>query len=560
MTPDRLYVGMSRQVSESLTDDRLIAGYDFTRITVEQFLEAVFVGSANSNLIGIGSIRPGKKQPKPFLHYLTPVSVEDRGSMFIEVVEASKPASTFFCYNAFAPASCAITRAGKKIVWREPGTEVYFSAKKEQVEELCAVVIDLDVGREVGTTNKAGATLTFDEALNIVLERCRENRLPVPSMVVFSGRGLQLVYLLRNETGDEMNDRGEWIIHDNTGPRRPVPRTVQQAQVWTQIADDIVKKRLHDLAPDRKASKTTCNWFRVPGTTNEKSGLEVVAWRVGNEVRYYSLDELSAELLRTAVAADHPLLYREPDDAYRETHSKKRKDDGDGKPQRASGANHVAMPSIIRMKELERINSHRGGMTKGYRHNFVFHYRSAIYRAHYYTRLHEETQQIAWRKVNDIVATFNQPDDDQFTDEDVKAACSANPWQPASNETVADDLDVTAEEVEILKLTSIVPKEIAEERKLDHQNARRLKRLQRDQRDLKVKVLLRADRSYTTIERLTGVKRSTIRNINKAYEATGTLLPPDSPLAEQEEVLVEQIEEMFGVLRSISRRGCSTPA
>ena len=58
---------------------------------------------------------------------------------------------------------------------------------------------------------------------------------------------------------DEMTDAGDWTIRERGGPRRPVPRTAQNEVVWKQIADDIVKKRLSDLAPDKKASKTTCN-------------------------------------------------------------------------------------------------------------------------------------------------------------------------------------------------------------------------------------------------------------------------------------------------------------
>lgn len=532
-----------------------VVDYQLTRMTPDEFFEAIFTGCKNQNLIGIGSIRPGRNKPVPFLHYLTPVAVEDRGTTVMKVVEASKPASTFFCYNTYSPAACGITKGGGKIEWKGPGTEVYFSAKKEQIEELCAVVVDLDVGRPIGSTSKPGATLTLDEALQIVLERGRERRVPVPSLVVFSGRGLQLVYLLWNEIGDELTGEEVWVNHEKNGLRQPVPRTPKASQVWTQIADDIVKKRLGDIAPDTKASKTTCNWFRVPGTTNEKSGKEVVAWRVGENLRYYSLDELSAALLDTAAPEHHPLLFREPDDAYGATRSKRRKDEGedgdDSRPRRASTPEQVAYPSVVRMKELEKINDHRRGMSEGHRHHFVYHYRSAVYRASYPANGHVEAKRIAWEKVTKIVATFDQPAEKPFTLEDVSAACRANPWQIAANVTVADDLDVMAEEVEGLDLTSIVPKEMAEIRALNVQNARQQKRVEREQRDLVVKVLLRADRSYTIIERQTGVKRSTIRNINQKFMETGELLASDSPLKNQEAYLVSQIEwRLLGVVKS----------
>jgi hypothetical protein len=198
-------------------------------------------------------------------------------------------------------------------------------------------------------------------------------------------------------------------------------------------------------------------------------------------------------------------------------------------------------------------------MTPGYRHNFIYHYRSAVYRAHYPEHGHVEAKRTAWERVSKIAATFAQPDADPFTDEQLSAACRANPWQPASNETVADDLDVTPEEVELLGLTSIVPKEIAEERALNYKNAQRQKQIAREYRDLTVKVLLRAGRSYTTIERLTGVKRSTIRNINKSYETTEELLISNSPLKDQESHLVHQIEEHFGIITRRCLVG-STPA
>ena len=277
-------------------------------------------------------------------------------------------------------------------------------------------------------------------------------------------------------------------------------------------------------------------------------------------MRYYSLDELSAELLRTAEPNDHRLLFREPDDAYGATRSKRRDDDDGAKPRRRATPQQVAHPSVVRMIELEKINRHRAGMSPGYRHSFLYHYRSAVYRAHYPEHGHEETKQIAWRKVNEVVTTFGQPESDPFTDEQVGAACRANPWHPAANETIAEDLDVTAQEVELLDLTSIVPKEIAEERKLHRQNAQRQKRIVREERDLKVKVLLRAGRSYTAIERLTGVKKSTIRNINQKYETTGEFLVSDSPLKYQEDHLVTQIEEQFGVVKKTVGMVGNTPA
>jgi hypothetical protein len=537
-------------MNETLTERRVIANYHLTRMSPNEFLDVVFSGCSNQTLIGIGSVRPSRKNPKPFLHYLTPVAVEDRGSMFFEVVEASKPAPTFLCYNTFAPASCSITKAGKKVIWKGPGTEMFFSATKSQVEELNAIVIDLDVGRAPESTKKPGATLKDEEALTITLERCRVDRLPLPTMIVFSGRGLQLVYLLRDEITDVMTDAEEWITHDNSGPRRPVPRTAQREEVWKQIADDILKKRLADLAPDKKASKTTCNWFRVPGSTNEKSGCEVTAWRIGENLRYYSLDELSAELLRTATPDDHRLLFLNADEAYGETRSKKRRDDDeDGdRPRRAATAEQVAHPSRVRMIELEKINKHRGGMTQGYRYNFIYHYRSAVYRAHFFEHGHKEAMRITWQRVNEVAATFAQSETDPFTDEQIGEAFRSNPWKPASNETIADDLDVTAEEVELLGLKSIVPVEIANVWMLSHRNKQRQKRIDRDHRDLMVAVLLGAGRSYTAIERLTGVKRSTIRNIKNRYRETGVLLASDSPLKEQEAHLVSEVESHFGII------------
>lgn len=129
-------------------EERVVAGYRLACIAPNEFLDAVFDGCGSQNLVGIGSIRPSKKRPTPHLHYLMPIAVADREALLLTVVEASKPASTFFCYNTFAPASCPITRAGKRIVWKGPGTEIYFAAKNTQVEELCATVVDLDVGRD----------------------------------------------------------------------------------------------------------------------------------------------------------------------------------------------------------------------------------------------------------------------------------------------------------------------------------------------------------------------------------------------------------------------------
>ncbi len=536
-------------------DGQNICGYELSRLSRDRFIEIVFSGCGPQNLIGVGSIRASAKNPEPHLHYLAPVAVEDLNTMLPQVLDASNMNPTFLCYNTFSSSACNLTAAGKKLRWQ--GKDIYFEAKTKRVEELNAVVVDLDVGRNVGSIAKKGATLTAEQALNVALTRCSEGRLPVPTIVVFSGRGVQLVWLFNNDPADEQVNELEWVEH-TSNIRLPVPNTRHNEHVWKQIADEIVKKRLSDLAPDKKASKTTCNWFRFPGTYNEKSGAEVTAWMIGAAPRYYSLEEMSAMLLTTADPAKSRLLFREPDEAYAKKFAVNRTTDP-LKEKRKGSAAQVAHPSEVRVMELEKLNGFRGGMGEGHRYMFVYHYSSAVYRAQYPYKGNVESRKISDERVRQIVETFPISTESPFTTDDIRRACNSKPWHVASNESVADDLDVTGEEVALLGLRFIVPADIADLWALEEKNRRMQRIAEKDLLYLKVRCLLNVGWSYGSIVKRSGVPKTTVRRIHRTMKETGVLyLNDDSPLKPQEDYLLTQIYAELGAVHPNVNVGQST--
>jgi hypothetical protein len=83
-----------------------------------------------------------------------------------------------------------------KDIWRHKETNLpLFRRKERYLSSLNAAVVDLDANRP------GQPPLSFDDLLRMALERVDERRIPEPSLVVDSGRGIWLLWLLRNYQG-----------------------------------------------------------------------------------------------------------------------------------------------------------------------------------------------------------------------------------------------------------------------------------------------------------------------------------------------------------------------
>lgn len=130
--------------------------------------------------------------------------------------------------------------------------EFYGWRSVRQLKSLRACYVDID-----GTDN-------LDEALDAL----RTARLPAPSFVVFSGRGMHLYWLLQ-----------------------PTPSTA--LPVWQRIQDTLVKA-LASIKAD-PAARDCVRVLRLVGTTNSKNGQEVRGVVLTDSV--WTLHELADEVL-----------------------------------------------------------------------------------------------------------------------------------------------------------------------------------------------------------------------------------------------------------------------
>jgi hypothetical protein len=160
---------------------------------------------------------------------------------------------------------CTLSRFKKP---PERGTTPPGWAAKRNVSHLTAAWVDID-GREA-----PGGALDVVQVLNDVNRLIAAKRIPRPSIMVESGRGVWLF----------------WRIH-------PVELATRLAVDTLTRINRRAAELLNALGADRKAASVN-SWTRVPGSINTKSGREVL-WHVvlqgeAREPIQYTLAELAA--------------------------------------------------------------------------------------------------------------------------------------------------------------------------------------------------------------------------------------------------------------------------
>jgi hypothetical protein len=420
-----------------------------------EILRAVFARSGPDTRIAFGSRRPGKGG-EVYTHFLTNIAVRDLDQALPGILEYEVQHTQYVMLNTLRP-SVAV----------EPfqGVPRYYPAKNENVEELNALYVDLDVGRE-GEEGAAGMPAHI--ALGILAEEARQRRIPMPSLLALSGRGVYAVWLLRGES-----------LAPGSLPRA----TADNRRVWRAIAQSLVQRTLR-LCSDRAAAVTLARWLKRPGTLDTqkdaegqetKSGNRVVWWASlgdAGHVPLYTLEALRCEL--GIVMAEPPPVPALPapatgtaaplpattTDAPRRLRKGGRRKVSEGKGSEPHG---------VRVREIEALSAHRGGMRKGTRGKTLFFYVACL-RA-WYRASHPDNRAgaaaHAAKAARELNATFQPPlpEGELHGYLYPKPLPRGEPWRGRfRNDTIARDLRVTAEEVEAVPLGSLVPAEIAEPR------------------------------------------------------------------------------------------------
>lgn len=227
--------------------------------------------------------------------------------------------------------------------WRKTGLP-YLLRKEKMLLELAACYADLDVGRPEEESKHPGAALDWQAAQIEALRRQREGIIPPFSMMACSGRG---VYLL-------------WLLRDDREPDR-LPRAHPSAIIRYKAVNRALHERLYGLACDPVADAARV--LRHPGSIHTKVmrrvtySLTIQADDGGRLT--YSLPELERLLNLDAPAPSLPADVREKARPQLYTREPYRKTKLPGSRPQYRAQYHRT--NELRAQDLETIEAWRGG-------------------------------------------------------------------------------------------------------------------------------------------------------------------------------------------------------
>lgn len=423
--------------------------------------DMLFARSDEDSIIALGSRRKDSKGGEP-PHYLYPLRVRDRDEMLPTLFDYCIQETQYVMPNTLDAAALYGKAEETYRAGLESGKPEYFAAKNQFVKELCALYVDLDVGRDLHD-------IPPGHALGAVLQMTLDMQMVTPSFAALSGRGVYLLWLLRDE---------------NT--IRPPANTPDNRQCWKLIEHEICT-RLQGLKADPRALRLA-QWLKRPGTIDSRTQSEVKYMTFGvnrlRDVPIYTLPELMDffELHHTARVIDLAPAQKQIAGPGLVVPPKR-------EPVRKVQAGKGSEPWRKRCDEIERLAQHRRGMPEGVRLVTLFHYHQAMekYLAAVYrdepgrgSRAHEE----ATAATLGLNKTFRPP----LAESEVLAkVCHRHlgKGKLARNDTVALDLAVTETEARVLGLECLIPGRLKAEL---------------DARDMKLKAKARQVRERRRVE------------------------------------------------------------
>jgi hypothetical protein len=281
--------------------------------------------------------------------------------------------------------------------------------RTDTLRYLCAVYADLDF-YNVG--------LTADEVVARLAELQEQGVIPRPSMLVNSGRGIWVL----------------WLLRDNENPEHP-PRIWKQGLELKRHKEiqAALHRRLAHLGADSNASNAV-RYIRIPGSLNTKSET-LVAWEVQVDdachVPRYRLSELQ-EWLGIAHTAT-------PESKEPGPHTP-----GDATVKAKRGRPGWEALRTRRFKDFLALWQMRGSFRRGcHRNNAVFYYSLLLAQ-------HGIPIQKALAAAEQLNASCRPPLEQSTIRFSVKSAYS-HKYKKWYDQTIADWLDITPEEASKLQ-------------------------------------------------------------------------------------------------------------
>lgn len=304
-------------------------------------------------------------------------------------------------------------------------TDSYFSIngfrswgtrKTNDLLALNAAAVDLDFYR--GENH-----ISWQEAVATVETAIRDAVIPAPSLIVKSGQGAWLVWLL---VADDDPARA---------PTAPTSNRLLLRSINERLAA-VIAANYPQLGADCSSAELTRS-LRIHGSVNSKamSHVNFVVHRTPwDSPLTYTLDRLAGELNVQA-----PSFRRE----QRSLRIAKLPSDRGGK-KRGGGAN-LSREMKVRLTEIEKIAEARGGFSEGHRNH------AALIIAATLRSLHREPEDIT-----EYLTRFAERCRPPLSASEVRGATAPKRYR-FTNTTIASRLGVTAEEAKALELQRIRP-------------------------------------------------------------------------------------------------------
>lgn len=151
------------------------------------------------------------------------------------------------------------------------------------IEFLTSLFVDVDFGVKINGKRGVPDENEIESGIARVWPLFAKRVVPMPSIIVRSGRGFWLLWLLKQSS--------ELI--------RAADRTAEKFATWTRLQEEISGRLSEHLPVDAPVSRDVSHLTRIPGSLNSKAGCEVVyTLNAGADGRplIYTMAELAGRL------------------------------------------------------------------------------------------------------------------------------------------------------------------------------------------------------------------------------------------------------------------------
>lgn len=401
----------------------------------------IFSQANPANLLAFGSRRPtarGGHDP----HYLFPIPVGELREWLPGVLEYEPEHTQYATMRSTFKRACLLAPLDKYRKAFTQGHPKYFAVTRDHVAQICAVGIDLDVGRE--------DLPSAEIALGVVMDRARKGELPWPHLAALSGRGLYILWLLTDETG-----------------QAPVQVDDHHVAAFMDITRGLCRRldRLH-LSPDEALSIRPEGWLKRPGTVDTKTGREVVYAQFGSEGSIparYRLKDLAQRL--ALVMTPKPVVPK-PDVARDNRHRRGR---GRVKDVLGRSGRGYGQAARVQLDLVAWVNDHDGIVPVGMRYHFLWTWYCVLCRrGHPWAEALRLTRKLSERHCEP--GGGGLPNVGRF-----RFHLRNTSWTQAHLSGLASALKISEGDAERLELRELLPWDLRERRKAERLEVRRLR-------------------------------------------------------------------------------------